>query len=127
MRLGRGRQDRFRRAVETVKDIYVYPLEPAFRVHLGLPADGGRGPLGPAEGLDAETWAPQEFGGALLGDRRLSARLVQSAGAQARRPGRAFSGVAKGDWAAVKGYYRLIDHPDAAAVTMATILRPHRE
>jgi hypothetical protein len=125
--LGRGRQDRFRRAVETVKDIYVYPLEPAFRVHLGLPADGGRGPLGPAEGLDAETWAPQEFGGALLGDRRLSARLVQSAGAQAQRPGRAFSGIAKGDWAAVKGYYRLIDHPDAAAVTMATILRPHRE
>jgi len=124
---GRGRQDRDRAAAETVKDIYVYPLEPAFRVRLGLPADGGRGPLGPAEGLDGAAWAAQEFGGAPLGDRRLSARLVQSAGAQAAHPGRAFSGVAKGDWPAVKGYYRLIDHPDPAAVTMAHILRPHRE
>jgi len=123
---GRGRQDRFRQAAETVKDIYVYPLAPHFRVHLGLPADGGRGPLEPAEGLEADHWAAQEFGGAPLGDRRLSRRLVQSAGAQAERPGRAFSGVAKGDWAAVKGYYRLIDHPEASAVSMAAILRPHR-
>jgi hypothetical protein len=124
---GRGRQDRDRRRAETVKDIYVYPLEPDFRVRLGLPADGGRGPLGPAEGLDGASWAAQEFGGAPLGDGRLSRRLVQAAGAQAARPGRAFSGVAKGDWPAVKGYYRLIDHPDTAAVTMAAILRPHRE
>ena len=124
---GRGRQDRDRRAAETVKDIYVYPLEPAFRVHLGLPADGGRGPLGPAEGLEAHHWAEQEFGTAPLGDRRLSRRLVQSVGAQAAQPGRAFSGVAKGDWPAVKGYYRLIDHSDASAVTLANILRPHRE
>lgn len=124
---GRGRQDRFRQAAETVKDIYVYPLEPDFRVPLGLPADGGRGPLGPAEGLEADHWAEHEFGGAPLGDRRLSARLVQSAAAQAARPGRAFSGVAKGDWPAVKGYYRLIDHPDESAVTLAAILRPHRD
>jgi hypothetical protein len=124
---GRGRQDRDRRAAETVKDIYVYPLARDFRVPLGLPADGGRGPLGPAEGLDGVTWAAHEFGGAPLGDARLSARVVQSAAAQAAHPGRAFSGVAAGDWPAVKGYYRLIDHPDAAAVTMATILRPHRE
>jgi hypothetical protein len=124
---GRGRQDRFRKAAEPVKDIYVYPLEPDFRVRLGLPADGGRGPLAPAEGLDGARWAAQEFGGASLGDRRLSARLVQSAGAQAAHPGRAFPGVAAGDWAAVKGYYRLIDHPDAAAVSPAHILRPHRD
>jgi len=123
---GRGRQDRDRTAAETVKDIYVYPLKRDFRVHLGLPADGGRGPLGPAAGLDGATWAQHEFGGAPLGDARLSARLVQSAAAQAAQPGRAFSGVAKGDWPAVKGYYRLIDHPDAAAVSADAILRPHR-
>ena len=123
---GRGRQDRDRRRAEPVKDIYVYPLERDFRVHLGLPADGGRGPLGPAEGLDAATWAQQEFGGASLGDARLSARLVQSAAAQAAQPGRAFSGVAKGDWPAVKGYYRLIDHPDESAVSADAILQPHR-
>ncbi|HET7874592.1 MAG TPA: IS4 family transposase [Methylomirabilota bacterium] len=123
---GRGRQDRGRRAAETVKDIYLYPLGRDFWVQLGLPADGGRGPRGPTEGLDGAAWAAQEFGGAPLGDARLSRRLVQSAGAQAARPGRAFSGAAQGDWPAVKGYYRLIDHPDATAVTMAAILQPHR-
>jgi hypothetical protein len=124
---GRGRQDRFRQAAETVKDIYVYPLEKDFRLKLGLAADAGRAVLGPSDGLDAETWAEKEFGGAPLGDARLSKRLVKAAEAKADEPWRAFCGVAQGDWAAVKGYYRLIDTPDESAVTMANILRPHRE
>lgn len=123
---GRGRQDRTRTAPETVKAIYVYPLDRDFRVQLGLPADGGRGPRGPAEGLEGDAWAAQEFGGAALGDARLSRRLVQSAAAQGAQPGRAFAGVAHGDGPAVKGYYRLIDHPDASAVTPAALLQPHR-
>ena len=123
---GRGRQDRARRRAEPVKDIYLYPLEKAFRGPLGLPADGGRGPLGPAAGLDTAAWAAQEFGGAALGDARLSRRLVRSAALQAAQPGRAFCGVAQGDGPAMKGYYRLIDHPDTAAVTPAAILAPHR-
>ncbi len=31
------------------------------------------------------------------------------------------------DWAAVKGYYRLIDKPDDSAVSMVGILLPHRQ
>ncbi|MDA2927009.1 transposase [Acidobacteria bacterium AH-259-G07] len=62
--------------------------------------------------MDGENWAEQEFGEAPLGDARRSRRLVRSAAAQAQEPGRAFSGVAQGDWPAVKAYYRLIDHPD---------------
>jgi hypothetical protein len=124
---GRGRQDRFRKAAETVKDIYVYPLEKDFRSKLGLTADAGRSVLGPADGLEEETWAEKEFGGAPLGDARLSKRLVKVAEAKADEPWRAFCGVAQGDWAAVKGYYRLIDTPEESAVTMANILRPHRE
>jgi|WetSurMetagenome_2_1015567.scaffolds.fasta_scaffold27581_2 hypothetical protein len=124
---GRGRQDRFRQATETAKDIYVFPLEKDFRSKLGLSADAGRSILDPADGLDEETWAEKEFGGAPLGDARLSKRLVKAAEAKADEPWRAFCGVAQGDWAAVKGYYRLIDAPDESAVTMANILRPHRE
>jgi hypothetical protein len=124
---GRGRQDRFRHARETVKDIYVYPLEKDFRSKLGLAADAGRSALSPADGLEAETWAEKEFGGAPLGDARLSQRLVNVARAKADTPGRAFCGVAQGDGAAVKGYYRLIDTPEDSAVTMANILRPHRD
>jgi hypothetical protein len=79
------------------------------------------------DGLDAEHWADYEFGGAPLGDKRLSKRLVSVAQAKAEVPSRAFSGVAKGDWAATKAYYRMIDQPETSAVTMANILAPHRQ
>ena len=124
---GRGRQDLARQSDETVKDIYVYPLVADFRQRLGLPAHSGRGPLPIGAGLEADTWADQEFGGAPLGDRRLSRRLVRSAQVLAEHPGRALSGVKQGDWAMVKGYYRMIDQPDDAAVTLEHILQPHRE
>ena len=124
---GRGRQDRLREAAETVKEIYVYPLEKDFRARMGLVAEAGLGALSPAEGLETANWAEKEFSGAPLGDERLSNRLVEIAGLKAEQPDRAFSGVAGGDWAAVKGYYRLIDKPDESAVSMTNILLPHRE
>lgn len=124
---GRGRQDRLRKSAETVKDIYLYPLDKDFRAKLGLSADAGLGPLTPMDGVDESSWAEKEFGGAALGDARLSKRLVNIAAAKAQKPSRAFSGVAKGDWASVKGYYRLIDTPEDSAVTMPNILNPHRE
>ena len=124
---GRGRQDRFSQREKTIKDIYVYPLEKDFRRRLDLPPGAGLGPLGPSEGLEGENWAPQEFGGAPLGDARLSARLVEIAAGKAEKPGCAFAGVVEGDWPAVKAYYRFIDHPDVEAVSVAHILQPHRE
>jgi hypothetical protein len=123
---GRGRQDRLNQRQGTIKDIYVYPLEKDFRDRLGLAKSAGLGPLGPADGIDAESWAKQEFGGASLGDARLSRRLVNIAQSKAEKPGRAFTGVAEGDWPAVKAYYRLIDHPNEEAVSMDRILEPHR-
>jgi len=124
---GRGRQDRYMKRAETIKDIYVYPLEKDFRIKLGLPSDSGPQALPIADGLGEDTWAQKEFGGAPLGEKRLSDRLVNCADAKSKEPDRAFSGVAKGDWPAVKGYYRLIDSSDEAAVNMENILLPHRE
>jgi hypothetical protein len=124
---GRGRQDRDKKMAETVKDIYVYPIEKNFRTLLGLSPDSGRSALHIADGLGEDTWAEKEFAGAPLGDKRLSQRLVDSACAKAKMPSRAFSGVAHGDWPAIKGYYRLIDQPDVGAVSMENILLPHRE
>jgi len=126
---GRGRQDRGHAASETTKAIYVYELEADWRRRLGVgppppPADG---PLQPGEGLDGEHWAEHELGGAPLGDKRRSRRLVDSARRQAEQPMRAFTTVAKEDWPAVKGYYRLIDQPADTEVTPQNILRPHRE
>ncbi len=124
---GRGRQDRDREAAKSVKDIYVYPLAEGFRHTLGLPVDRGLGPLGIADGLDGDQWAGQEFGGAEFGDGRLTRRLVAIAGDKAKNPDRPWTQIAKGDWPAIKAYYRFLDQPDDSLVTMGGILQPHRE
>jgi len=126
---GRGRGDRSHGAPETTKAIYVYELERDWRRRLGVGPAPARadGPLAPGEGLDGAHWAEHELGGAPLGDKRLSRRLVESARRQAEQPMRAFTAVAKEDWAAVKGYYRLIDQPADSEVTPEHILQPHRE
>ena len=123
---GRGRQDRTHAAPETRKAVYMYALEPAWRARLAAPAPVVA-PLAVGDGLDAEVWADHEFGGARLGDARLSARLVQSAQQMAESPMRAITGAAHGARAMVKGHYRLIDQPADSAVTVDNILAPHRE
>jgi hypothetical protein len=124
---GRGRQDRFNQSALSPKAIYVYPIEHDFRRRMGLSPNAGLGALDPVDGLEATQWAENEFGNAPLGDARLSKRLVNVATAKAEVPDRAFSGVAKGDWAAVKAYYRMIDQPEESAVNMSAILAPHRK
>jgi len=124
---GRGRQDREHEKAKTVKAIYVYELESDWRTRMSIAEPIGLVPLGITEGLDGVEWAGNEFGGASLGDQRLSDRLVESARAQASMPGRAFCGVAQGDKAAIKAYYRLIDQPDDSQVTLQAILAPHRQ
>ncbi|MGB3223987.1 MAG: IS4 family transposase, partial [Desulforhopalus sp.] len=124
---GRGRQDRFHQSAKSKKAIYVYSLEEDFRSKLGLPPDAGLGALSPTQGQENEHWAENEFGGAPLGDARLSKRLVSVAQDKAQEPSRAFSGVAKGDWPKVKAYYRMIDQPEESTVTMDNILASHRE
>ncbi|MGH8112959.1 MAG: Druantia anti-phage system protein DruA, partial [Rhodanobacteraceae bacterium] len=106
---GRGRQDRGHANGETVKATYLYPLVADWRRRLGVGPAPGTPALAPGEGLEGVGWAEQEFGGAPLGDPRLSQRLVDSAREQGERPLRAFTALA--DWPAVKGYYRLIDQP----------------
>ena len=122
---GRGRQDRAHGAPETRKAVYVHELEPAWRERLCVPAPG-LAPLAPGEGLDAQSWAANEFAGAPLGDARLSARLVQSAHHMAQSPMRAITGATNGARALVKGHYRLIDQPADTEVTVEHILAPHR-
>lgn len=124
---GRGRQDRGRLRLETVKDIYIYELEDDFRAWMGLPEYSGGNRLPVDEGLEDGVWAEHEFGGAPLGGRHWSKRLVKSAMIQAEAPMRTFPSVAGGNRAKVKGYYRFIDQPDDSALTMENILSPHRQ
>ena len=101
-------------------------LAPDLRSRMGVAEPTGLQPLQAGEGLDGPEWAQHEFGGAELGDQRLNERLVDSARALGAYPGLAFCGVARGDIAAVKGYYRLIDKPDDGAATPQAMLAPHR-
>lgn len=124
---GRGRQDRENRRAAGRKTIYMYALRSDWRRRLGVAGVDPAPQLGPGEGLDSASWAAQEFGGAQLGDRRLTARLVSSASRLAESPGRAISGPGRGDAAAIDGYYRFIEQPVDSAVTPERILAPHRE
>lgn len=123
---GRGRQDRGHAPAGTVKSVYMYALETRWRRQLGLAEVAAPPALAPGDGLDSAGWTAHEFGGAPLGDQRLSARLVKSAGLLASLPGQPVTANAGHDRAAVKGYYRLIDQPASSAVTPANILAPHR-
>ena len=123
---GRGRQDSTHQHGETVKAIYLYPLENDFRDRMGIEIPV-REAMEITDGIEGRQWAQNEFGGAQLGDERLSKRLVDSARVQTEKPGESFSGAAQGNWPLVKGYYRMIDQPDDAAITLEAILAPHRE
>jgi hypothetical protein len=124
---GRGRQDRYTKSALSTKAIYLNPLVSNFREQMGLASDAGLSALSPEDGLETAYWSQNEFGGAPLGDARLSKRLVAVAAAKAQSPDRAFTGVAKGDWAKAKGYYRMIEQPEDSAVNMTNILLPHHQ
>jgi len=124
---GRGRNDVNAKKAESIKAIYLYPLMKNFRKHMGVDELGLPPKLGIGDGMDNEVWAQNEFGGASIGDTRLSRRLVAAASIQAANPMRSFCGAAAGDRATVKGYYRMIEQPDDSAFTMDAILAPHRE
>ncbi len=111
------------------KAVWLRPLAPDWRAGLGAPQPGPEGPepLACGEGLDRACWAENEFGGAPLGDRRLSARLVRSAAIMADGPGAPFTAAAQGDRAATVGWQRLVDRPAESEVTVANVLAPHRE
>ena len=121
---GRGRCDRAHTGARTVKSVYLYELAPHWRRRLGVARVEAAPSRSPGEGLDSAQWAENELGDAPLGDKRLSARLVRSATLLAQCPGHAFTGAP--DRAAVKGYYRLIEHPDESQVTPEHIVAPHR-
>lgn len=107
---------------EPAKRILVRPLAADWDACLGA-----RRILAPGDGLDSARWAENEFGAAPLGDARLTQRLVRSAEIQARSPTRTFFAAATGCEATVKGYYRMIEHPDYDAVSASTIIAGHRQ
>jgi len=124
---GRGRQEKQHKQFVPVKDVYIYVLDGDFRSTIGGKVPEVMTPLEAADGLDTDQWAQNEFEGAPLGHLRLTKRLIKAAQDMSAHPGVSYSGLPSSDWAATKGYYRMIDKPDESAVCMSNILLSHRQ
>ena len=124
---GRGRQDAKKQRGRTVKTVFMYALAADWRRRLGVEWVDHAPVLEPGAGLNAAAWAANEFGGAPLGDKRLSARLVKSAGLLASYPGGKINASSTSGGKEITGFYRLIEAPEESDVTVAAILAPHRE
>ncbi len=108
------------------RTIWCRALQPDWRAVLGVRPVLVR-PQDCAAGLDGPDWVEQELGGAPLGDRRVSRRLVTSARLMAAAPGASFPAAAQGDAAAVAGFYRMLEQPADSELTVTNILATHRQ
>ncbi len=123
---GRDLQNREERRGKTVKTVFLYELARNWRRTLGVPWIDHAPALEPGEGLNASDWAENEFGGAPLGDTRLSVRLVKSVRLLAAYPGQKINANSASDRTAINAFYRLIEHPPESDVSVSNILAPHR-
>lgn len=125
---GRGRNDAEFRSLESVKDVYVYPLVADFRRRMGVPPERGSylRPLTLEQGAGTTEWAKQEFGTVDLGDKRLRDRLIRIVEDRWNRPNGSYLEAAEGDGAAAKGYYYFVDSP-RQTLTPETMIATHRE
>ncbi len=127
MTMGRGRHALTHECKQTQKKIFVREVDGDWRKKLGVPEVELHPRLEVGEGLDGDGWAEQEFGGAPLGDKRRSARLVKSAAMLGAYMGRPPSAAPKRDPAAVSGYYRFLEKADRYGNNPERILAPHRQ
>ena len=124
---GRGRHAIDRDERHSIKSMWMRALCRQWRRRLGVPSPQPLPVLEFGEGLERSCWAQNELGGAPLGDRRSSVRLVTSAQVMSKQPGEPFTTAASGDRKLVAGHYRLIDKPADSEVNPQNILAPHRQ
>jgi hypothetical protein len=116
---GRGRQGKG----ATVKDVYLMPLDGAWQRTLCRGADGQVHLRKVAQAPTLKDWIEAELGDANLGDKRLTARLLQMTGQFYAKP-TANVPEACGSAMAAKAAYRFLDNE---TVEWQAILKPHYE
>lgn len=116
---GRGRQG----TGTTVKDIYLMPLGKHWQAALCRCPDGKVRVCQPEENVAPRDWVEAELGGAQLGDRRLTARLLEITGMFYGRPV-ANIPQATGSAKAAKAAYRFLDNE---RVHWQAVLKAHYE
>ena len=116
---GRGRQGNG----STTKDVYLYPLCDNWKPILCSLPDGTVSTRPEPPGREPADWIEEEFGSAVLGDKRLVGRLMQLGESFFAMP-TANIPQACGTKAAVKAAYRFFDNDQ---ISMDAILAPHFE
>jgi len=110
---------------KSLKDIWVFALQPQARRHL---QQEGPLPLTPqplAQSLAQADWCAQELHGLDLGDARLQRRAQMILQARWNQPQATFYGSFD-SWTPAKGAYSLIEHP-RPEINLAQLLAPHTE
>ena len=103
------------------------PLRRIFVGRWDFPKGSGLGAIDISAGIDGSYWAENEFGGAPLGDERLSQRLVEIAADKAEQPGSRILWSCRRRLAKSQSLLSVYRQADDSAVTMSAILQPHRE
>jgi hypothetical protein len=120
---GRGRDDQRREKSKSVKEVWVYELEPRARMELqvqGVEAMASRSVFAPPVKAD---WVDEEMDGVELGDERLNQRARGMLRARWTRPENSFC-RSFGDKAQAKGAYYLVESK-RPEINLASLLAPH--
>ncbi len=120
---GRGRDDRRRQYGQSLKDVWVYELNPKARFHLqATPVQrlAPRSVFAPALATD---WTREEMAGAQLGDQRLNQSIAALLQARWRRPQNSFY-RSFDSGAQAKAAYRLVENP-RCQISLSSLLAPH--
>lgn len=124
---GRGRDDTDHENAVSIKDIYVYVLEPTFRDLGNFPPEPIKySSMKLEEKIFSDEWARHEFGNNKLGDKRLVERTISIAHLKSLCPSQSFPASAKGDKQLIAGYYTFLNN-DRAEITPESLLENHRD
>lgn len=121
---GRGRKGPAR-ALKTLKDVWVYPLNPQARTKLQTHLPPPLTPCPVSQSLAQENWPERELETLRLGDRRREQRAQDILRARWHQPHASFFGSFS-HWTPAKGAYGLIEHK-SSEISLQSLLAPHAE
>lgn len=122
---GRGRDDRRREHGKSIKDVWVYELQPNARKYLQATRAEKLAPRSIFAPLLGEDWVEDELSGLDLGDERIDQRACNILRQRWARPGASYYRSFKDAYEA-KAAYRLLESP-RCEISLESLLRPHQE
>jgi hypothetical protein len=122
---GRGRDDRQRQRAQSLKDVWVYELDPKARARLQDCAPEVVAPRSVFAPALKEDWTQEEMDGLSLGDERLNQRVRRMLRQRWARPMQSFCRSFDSP-AETKGAYQLLENP-RIEIDLASMLASHRQ